>query len=90
MYLQLTVPGNFPESLRPFVLLWLDDILVHAINTKAHLAAVVKLFYFCKGLKLKLRPSKCVIFARMVRWYGRILSSDGIRFDPRRIEGLVI
>ena len=37
---------------------------------------------------MKLYPNKCCFFATLIRWCGRLLSSAGVRFDPRRIDGI--
>lgn len=50
---------------------------------------MIRLFFdFCLQRNLKLNPSKCVLFATSVRWCGRVISADGVRFDPRRIDGI--
>lgn len=88
MYLQPTISSNLPDDLRRFVLLWFDDILVHVGNIRDHLGALTKLFGFFKSFNFKFHPFKSVLFARSARWCGHILSSEGIRFDPRRINGI--
>ena len=47
-----------------------------------------KLFIMFKDRNLKLHPEKCCFFATSIRWCGRLLSSAGVRFDPRRIDGI--
>jgi hypothetical protein len=37
---------------------------------------------------LKLHASKCVLFASMVRYCGRLTTKDDVRFDPKNMEAL--
>jgi RNase H-like domain found in reverse transcriptase len=37
---------------------------------------------------LKLHASKCVLFANTVRYCGRLITKDGVRFDPKNMEAL--
>lgn len=38
---------------------------------------------------IKLHLAKCVIFAKTIRWCGRLVAKDGVRFDPRRLNELL-
>lgn len=88
MFLQSTTSSNIPAELRPFILLWVDDILFHSTTKDEHLVAIRLLFSFCKKFHFKLHPEKSIIFSKCIRWCGRLLSSDDIRFDPKRIDGI--
>jgi RNase H-like domain found in reverse transcriptase len=37
---------------------------------------------------LKLHASKCVLFETTVRYCGRLITKDGVRFDPKNMEAL--
>jgi hypothetical protein len=37
---------------------------------------------------LKLHASKCVLFETTVRYYGWLVSKDGVHFDPKNTEAL--
>jgi hypothetical protein len=67
---------------------WLDDLLVHATDEKALLTLLRLLIEIFRDANIKLRPGKCDIFARTVRWYGRIIKGYGVKFDPRRVQGV--
>lgn len=38
---------------------------------------------------MKLHPAKCALYTTEVPWCGRIMTSDGVRFDPRRHKALL-
>lgn len=88
LYLQSTLSAHLPADLRRSVLLWLDDILAHAPTTIELLTAIRLFFELCSERNLKLHPAKCVLYSRSIRWCGRVITADGIRFDPRRIDGI--
>jgi hypothetical protein len=78
--------------LRPLaqqILAWLDDLLLHAPSVPNLLGFLRDFFLLCRQHNLKLHPGKCVLFATEVRWCGRMISSTGVRFDPRRAQGLL-
>jgi hypothetical protein len=37
---------------------------------------------------LKLHTNKCVLFTTTVRYCGRLITKDGVRFDPKNMEAL--
>jgi hypothetical protein len=47
-------------------------------------------FFFkkCQEHRLKLNASKCVLFASTMRYYGRLITKDGVHFDPKNMEAL--
>lgn len=87
-YLQSTISSELPVDLRTRLLLWLDDALAHERTVEGLLVAIRLFFEVCARCNLKLHPSKCILFAKKIRWCGRELSEHGIRFGPRRIYGI--
>jgi hypothetical protein len=76
--------GDLSEN----ILAWLDDLLMYAMNEPALLKLLRLFFQLCRDYNLKLHPGKCVLFSKMVRWCGRLISFNGVRFDPRRVQAL--
>lgn len=37
---------------------------------------------------VKLRPTKCELFRKEVRYVGRLVSADGVRLDPKDLEAI--
>jgi RNase H-like domain found in reverse transcriptase len=71
------------------LLSWLDDLLLHATTIDQFLHYLRIFFTLCREFNIHLHPGKSVLFARAARWCGRIISGDGVRFDPRRAQGLL-
>lgn len=37
---------------------------------------------------VKLRPTKCELFRKEVRYVGRLVSADGVRLDPKDLDAI--
>jgi hypothetical protein len=67
---------------------WMDDCLLHA-KTEDDLLTISNFFFKkCQEHGLKLHASKCALFASTVSYCGRLITKDGVRFDPKNMEAL--
>jgi len=91
MHMQAEVNSLIQKDsvLTQHLLAWLDDVLAYADTIEKYLGALDNFFAVCKRFRLRLHPGKCVLFALWIRWCGRTIDKDGIKFDPRRINGLL-
>ena len=69
-------------------LIFLDDILIFSSTFDEHLKRLEAVFYKLEKHNLKLKPSKREFFMREVKYLGHIVSEEGIRTDPEKIEAL--
>jgi hypothetical protein len=76
------------DDIKSNIKVWLDDCLLHK-KTEDDLLATLN-FFFKPRQKygLKLHASKCVLFATTVRYCGRFITKDGVRFDPKNMEAM--
>lgn len=88
-HLQSSISGIIPDDLKDHLLVWLDDVLLYAATVDELLASIRSFFALCVEYNLKLHPAKCTIFAPEIRWCGRMVSAKGVRYDPRRMDGLL-
>ncbi|CEP03568.1 hypothetical protein PBRA_009453 [Plasmodiophora brassicae] len=77
------------DDMQDHLLIWIDDLLGFARSEAELLAQLSLVLERCGERNLKLNPTKCTLFARELKWCGRIYSKDGIRHDPERIESLM-
>jgi len=68
---------------------WLDDVLLFAYSIEEHLDILHRFFEICRKARLRLHPAKSSFYSITIRWCGRLIDKDGIKFDPRRINGLL-
>jgi hypothetical protein len=67
---------------------WLDDCRLHTKTENDLLATLNFFFKQCREHGLKLHASRCVLFATTVRYFGRLTTKDGVRFDQKNMEAL--
>jgi transposase InsO family protein len=65
-------------------LVYLDDIIIFAPTFDLHLERLSAVFARLEGAGLKLKPSKCQLFACQVKFLGHIVSASGIEADPEK------
>ena len=87
-HLQASLQEVF-RILQVHLLSWLDDLLLHSPTLPQFFEYLRTFFTLCRQHNLKLHPGKCVLFATVVRWCGRLISNEGAKFDPHRIQGLL-
>jgi Reverse transcriptase (RNA-dependent DNA polymerase) len=76
------------DDIKSNIKVWLDDCLLHTKTEDDLLATLNFFFKQCHEHRLKLHASKCVLFATTVRYFGRFITKDGVRFDPKNMEAL--
>ena len=69
-------------------LLYLDDVIVIAPDFSSHLQRLEEVLQRLQGAGLKLKPQKCELLQKRVRYLGHIVSADGIATDPEKIEAI--
>jgi len=67
-------------------LLYLDDIIIFSNTWETHLQRLDQALSRLEEAGLKLKPSKCCLFQREIKYLGHILSEKGIATDPAKIE----
>jgi len=75
-------------SMYEWLLQWVDDFLMHSRTEDEHVDNIGKFFTLCAEFGLKLHPGKLILFALEVAFCGRIISKNGVRFDPRNLKAL--
>jgi hypothetical protein len=76
------------DDIKSNIKVWLDDCLLHTKTEDDFLATLNFFFKKFQEHGLKLHASNCVLFETTVRYCGRLITKDGVRFDPKNMEAL--
>ena len=69
-----------------FVMVFIDDILVYSNDREDHDMHLRVVLETLRKEQLYAKRSKCEFWLKEVSFLGHIVSEDGIRVDPRKIE----
>ncbi|XP_071900910.1 uncharacterized protein [Coffea arabica] len=79
----------FQKQLRKSVLVFFDDILVYSSSLQEHLKHVAEVLNILRRHQLYAKRSKCAFAQAQVEYLGHIISEEGVKVDPGKIEGMV-
>jgi hypothetical protein len=71
-----------------FVVIYLDDITVFSRSDKEHYHHLKKVFLKCRKFGLSLNPKKSLFSMKEGKLLGHIVSAEGVRIDPSRVEAI--
>ncbi|CEO98733.1 Reverse transcriptase domain-containing protein [Plasmodiophora brassicae] len=76
------------ELLYLCVLLWIDDVLGYVSDFKEYFTVLKRILKKFASFGVKCNPNRCHLFLKRVKWCGRIISSEGVSYDPDMICAL--
>ena len=85
---QSRICDEFLEFLDLFLVIYMDNLIVHTTTMEEHLDALRKVLSVCRKANLHLRKSKCLFMVDKLRTLGFIVSHNKIEPDPTKIEML--
>ena len=71
-----------------FMVIYLDDITVYSKYDEKHLQHLERIFLKCMKFGISLNPKKSHFALEEGKLLGHIISKDGIRIDPARVEAI--
>ena len=76
----------FREYLGKFVLIYLDDIMIHSDGPEEHMRHLKLVLQKLREHRLYAKLSKCFFGLKEILWLGHIVSKDGVRLDPAKTK----
>lgn len=67
------------------LLLYLDDVIIFSRDFESHMDRLAVVLDRFRSANLKLKPSKCELLRREVRYLGHVVSEEGIATDPDKV-----
>lgn len=68
----------------PFVLVYLDDLLVFSASEEEHVGHLQQVFALLRKSKLYAKMSKCFFFGQSVNFLGYVVAAEGVQPDPKK------
>jgi len=69
-------------------LAYLDDVIVFGATPWVCLAHLQLVFERLRAADLKLKPKKCEFFKKEILYLGHVVSGEGIKCDPTKVEAV--
>lgn len=69
-------------------LVYIDDIIIFSRTFEQHLESLDQVFERLEWAGLKLKPKKCHLFRKKVKYLGHEVSAEGIATDPEKTKAV--
>lgn len=89
LHFQSQVQTELAPLIPHSALVWVDDVILFATTIHDFLQTLRKFFEIVSAANFKLNMLKSSLFELEIKWCGKLVSSDGIRHDPARVNALV-
>src|SRR5262249_54987326 len=76
----------FRQYLDKFVVVFIDDVLVHSRDAEGHEKHLRIVFQTLREHQLYAKLSKCGFWLSNVSFLGHVISKKGIQMDPKKVE----
>eukprot|EP00253_Pinus_taeda_P029469 PITA_29469 len=79
----------FAREIHDFLVVYLDDLTPFSKSDRQHLKHLRQIFITCRKYDISLNPKKSLFALEEGKLLGHIISKDGIRIDPERIQAIL-
>jgi len=69
-------------------LAYLDDLIIFSSTFDQHTERLQRVFDRLVVAGLQLKPSKCALFQKKIKFLGSIVSGEGIEPDPEKVQAV--
>ena len=85
---QICMSKNFADIKDRIIVIYLDDLTVFSKRRKDHMEDLRKVLQRCREHGISLNPKKSVFYVTKEKILGHIVSQEGIKIDPDRVEAI--
>ena len=78
----------FKELIGKIIEIYQDDLLIFSKERPSHIGHLKQVFERCRKYGISLNPAKSVFGIDGGKLLGHIISKDGVKIDPERIEAI--
>jgi len=86
--MQKVLSGLNPESSKPFVAVYIDDVLVFSETLEEHLCHLQLVLSRLRDALLKLKLKKCHFIRQEVEYLGHVITPQGLRPNPKQVSAV--
>ena len=83
---QALINNTLREYLDLFYVVYLDDILIYSKDLELYKEHVRKVLDTLKAKNLKLKLEKCEFYKTEIEFLGYIVTTQGLKMDPKKVE----
>ncbi len=84
-----TMSEVFKDFGNKFLKVFVDDLNVHSGSWREHLQHLDMVLSKLREVNLKLNPKKCCFAAKSIAFLGHVVSENGTRPDPGKVEAVL-
>jgi hypothetical protein len=80
----------FKDLIGKIIEIYQDDLTVFSKDRSSHVSHLRKVFERCRKYGISLNPAKSVFVVDEGKLLGHIISKDGVKIDPERVEATLL
>ncbi|POM74948.1 Hypothetical protein PHPALM_8009 [Phytophthora palmivora] len=88
LHFQNQVQAKLVPLIPHSAIVWVDDVLLFAPTVEEFLKTLRTFFEIVHKARFKLNMAKSSLFELEILWCGRLISGEGVRHDPTRVNAL--
>ena len=79
----------FDDEKDKFIFIYLDEIIIFSYSDDEHLKTLRRIFQKCRKFGISLKTKKSNFGMQEGKLLGQIISKEGIKMDPSRVEAIL-
>lgn len=86
---QRTLDDILRELIGNICFVYVDDIIIFSKDEQSHVEHIEMVFRTLESANMKIQLDKCTFFRREVEFLGFVVSREGIRTNPKKVEAIL-